>query len=186
MEGGVAVYIGSVAFGAMVTGEQEALGYPGEVRPVERAREEDVRPAGGRGLLEVVLGPLRRGRRDRRGQAAIASPPTGELIARERAQNSRSWAALRRLGVEEGAELPLRFCFDSAGPEADRALAEFLSREAGYHVVIEREGVSGRTPPMPLGPTALDAWVSTMVRAGHDHGGCPFSGWTATPKAGRP
>ena len=34
--------------------------------------------------------------------------------------------------------------------------------------------------PMPVSPAALDEWVTRMVLAGHEHGGCAFDGWTAT------
>ena len=161
--------------------------YPEELMFVERASGE-AEPATGShrgGWREALLAGVRRALQTGGETAAASAWDPDEVLERELAQNSRSWAALRGLGVEEGAELPLRFCFDSAGPEADGALAEFFRREAGYHVVIEREGVSGRTAPMTLGQAALDAWVAAMVRAGHDHSGCPFSGWTATTKAGR-
>ena len=109
-----------------------------------------------------------------------ACPHPDELIARERARNALTWASLARLGIAEGAELALDFFYETAGVDADRKLAAFLRCEAGYEVVIEADGVTGRTPPMPIGPTALDQWVESMLHAGYEHGKCAFSGWTAT------
>jgi hypothetical protein len=103
-----------------------------------------------------------------------------EVVARECARNRLTWAALARLGVAEGTELALDFFFQTAGADADRELAAFLDAEAGYAVVIEKDGVTGRTSPMPIGPTALDQWVESMLHAGYEHGRCAFSGWTAT------
>ncbi len=154
---------------------------------VQRASGETTPATGSRrsGWREAIAAvrPAHRAAGDTTARSAL---DPGETLERELEQNSRTWASLCRLGVKEGAELPLRFCFNSAGLEADRALAEFLRDEAGYDVMIEKEGVSGSTSPMTLGPAALDAWVSAMVQAGHDHGGCLFSGWMATVSAGRP
>jgi nucleotide-binding universal stress UspA family protein len=108
-----------------------------------------------------------------------------EVIARETAQNAKSWDVLARLGVREGTELALEFLFDTGGLAGDRELAAFLRSETGYEVTIEPGGVTGHTPPMPVSPTALDEWVTKMVLAGHEHGGCAFDGWTATLSAGR-
>jgi hypothetical protein len=102
-----------------------------------------------------------------------------EVISDELAQNARSWEALRRLGVRPGAKLPLVFLFETAGPEADRELAQFLRRQAGYRVVIDEDGLTGWTPPLALDRPALDDWVRMMLYAGYEHGGCGFSGWTA-------
>jgi hypothetical protein len=106
-----------------------------------------------------------------------------EAIGAELAQNRRTWAALERLGVRQGAELPLHFFFETAGPEADRELAGYL-REAGYTIVVEDDGLAGTTPPMALGPEAIDDWVRGMLYAGYHHGGCVFAGWTATVSLG--
>jgi nucleotide-binding universal stress UspA family protein len=102
-----------------------------------------------------------------------------EVIAREIAQNAQTWDALASLGVCEGTELVLEFVYETAGPAADRVLAEFLGGE-GYEVEIEPVGVSGHTRPTPVSQAALDEWVTRMVLAGHEHGGCAFDGWTAT------
>jgi len=107
-----------------------------------------------------------------------------EVIGSEVAQNRRTWAALERLGVREGAELPLQFYFETAGADADRELAEYLRAACGYTVEIEAEGLAGTTPPMTVGPAALDDWVRGMLYAGYRHGGCAFAGWTATVRLG--
>jgi hypothetical protein len=107
-----------------------------------------------------------------------------EAIGAEAAQNRRTWAALERLGVREGAELPLQFYFETAGEDADRELAGFLRNECGYNVDAELEGLAGTTPPIPVGPAALDEWVRGMLYAGYQHGGCAFAGWTAIVSVG--
>jgi hypothetical protein len=103
-----------------------------------------------------------------------------EVLAQELDRTARTWATLERLGVGEGTELALDFFYETAGPEADRELAEHLRSEPGYEVVIEPDGVSGRTQPMSLSAAVLDEWVATMLRSSREHGGCAFSGWTAT------
>lgn len=108
-----------------------------------------------------------------------------EVISAEIAQNAKSWAALSRLGVRDGDELPLVFYFETAGSRADRELARFLRREAGYKIVIEPDGLTGWTPPIALGRAALDDWVRKLLYASYAHGGCVFAGWTATVPVGR-
>jgi hypothetical protein len=126
-----------------------------------------------------------------RGAAGRAVPLTDsrrhpdEVISGEIAQNAKSWAALRRLGVRDGDELPLVFHFETAGAQADSDLAEFLRSEAGYEIVIERDGLTGWTPPIALGRAALDDWVRKLLYASYAHGGCVFAGWTATVAVGR-
>ena len=112
--------------------------------------------------------------------AAQASWHPEDLLEREFAQNAKTWAALQRLGVHEGSELPLDFFFQTAGPDADRKLAEFLRSLAGYQIVVEPDGVSGRTRPMAVSAMALDDWVRVMLYTGFEHGRCLFAGWTAT------
>jgi hypothetical protein len=107
-----------------------------------------------------------------------------EAIGREVAQNRRTWAALERLGVREGAEFPLHFYFETAGAKADRLLAEYLRDDCGYRVVAEPDGLAGTTPPMTLSLPAIDDWVRGMLYAGYQHGGCAFAGWTATVSLG--
>jgi hypothetical protein len=112
-------------------------------------------------------------------RASAARERRDEALARELERNAATWAALELLGVREGAELPVHFCFESAGAEADRELADYLRNETGYEVEIEPAGVSGRRPAMPLSPAALDEWVATMLHVGAGHG-CAFAGWTVT------
>jgi hypothetical protein len=144
-------------------------------------------PDTGSRVREAIRHSLRRGlafvtsRRHSRGEAAArASWHPEELVVREFAQNANTWAALQRLGVCEGSEIPLDFFFQTAGPDADRGLAEFLGSTTGYQVVVEPDGVSGRTPPMAVSPIALDIWARAMLYAGFEHGRCQFAGWTTT------
>lgn len=102
------------------------------------------------------------------------------LVGREAARNANTWAALQRLGVQEESEIALDFFFQTAGPDADHELAEFLRSATGYQAAVEPDGVSGRTPPIPLSPIALDEWARAMLYAGFEHGHCLFAGWTAT------
>jgi len=107
-----------------------------------------------------------------------------QVLARQDAENAETWEMLQRLGIREGSELPLEFVYESGGPAADRVLAEFLRNESGYKAEVDADGITGWTPPIALSPAALDGWTETMVRAGHEHGGCVFSGWTAALAAG--
>lgn len=109
-----------------------------------------------------------------------------ELLRRHLALNAQTWGALVRLGVRDGDELALAFAYATAGPEADRELAGFLERETAYAIELEPGGVTGRTVPMPVSAAALDDWVRSMMRAGQDHGGCAFDGWTTTVQAAAP
>jgi hypothetical protein len=103
-----------------------------------------------------------------------------ELLELRLARNATTWAALQRLGVEEGNEIRLDFFFETGGRDADRELAEFLRRELNHQVVVEVDGISGRTPPMVVSARALDEWARAMLYAGFEHGECRFAGWTAT------
>ena len=174
-------------------------GHPVEVL-VEQSRSANLLVVGSRGhgeLSSALLGSVSRGCThhahcpvvvirdpEHRAPRARAWHPD-EVMARERARNARTWEALVRLGVREGAEIALEFAYESGGPAADRVLAEFLRQETGYRVEVEPEGITGWTPPIPVSPSSLDAWITKMVLAGHDHGGCAFDGWTATLSAGR-
>ena len=116
-----------------------------------------------------------------REQAAASEWPasTYSLLLHLR-RNAETWDTLERLGVRDGTELPLRFCFETGGREADENLAAFLRIEAGYEVSIDRDGVSGSTRPMALSLAAIDTWVARMLDVGYEYGGCMFAGWTAT------
>jgi hypothetical protein len=141
-------------------------------------------PDTGKRVHEALLDSLRRfvkvRRRARVGIPARTSWHPEDLLERELAQNAKTWAALQRLGVGEGSEIPLDFFFQTAGPDADRKLAEYLRSLTDYQVVVEPDGVSGRTRPMPLSAIALDEWVRSMLYTGCEHGRCQFAGWTAT------
>jgi hypothetical protein len=139
------------------------------------------------GVREALRHSLRRGRafvttrRHSRVEAGARAPwHPEELVVREFAQNANTWAALQRLGVCEGSKIALDFFFQTAGPDADCELAEFLMSVTGYQVVVEPDGVSGRTPPIAVSPIALDDWARAMLYAGFEHGRCLFAGWTAT------
>jgi hypothetical protein len=119
-----------------------------------------------------------------RSKAVAAAEPQGEIVARELRRNDETLAILRRLGVAESEMLPLSFVFESGGAEADRELAAFLAGEAGYDVVVEPEGVSGRTKPIEMSADALEHWVRAMLRAGYWCGGCAFGGWTVALRRG--
>jgi hypothetical protein len=120
----------------------------------------------------------------RRRQIARPIERPEEALARELARNETNLAVLRRLGVSESTRLPLSFVYETAGPEADRLLADFLAGEAGYRVTIESEGVSGVTDPVELSRAGLEKWAGWMLRAGQLHGGCAFGGWTVAVRAG--
>jgi nucleotide-binding universal stress UspA family protein len=180
--------------------EQRAVhGHPIEVL-VEQSVDASLVVVGSRGhgkLGSALLGSVSRGCalhaecpvvviRDPTGSASRARAwDSDELIALEIAENARSWKALTHLGVREGAELRLEFVYESGGPAADRVLAEFLRSDRQYEVEIAPEGITGWTSPMPLSLSALDEWVTQMVLAGREHGGCAFDGWTATISAAR-
>jgi nucleotide-binding universal stress UspA family protein len=179
--------------------EQRAVhGSPLEVL-VEQSRDATLLVLGSRGrgkLAGALLGSVSRGCayhaecpvvviRDPSGSAAHAEPwDVDEAITRETAENAVTWEALIHLGVHDGAELRLEFVYESAGPVSDRMLAEHLHREHRYEIDIAAEGITGWTPPMRISRAVLDEWVTQMVLAGHEHGGCAFDGWTATIAAG--
>src|SRR5262249_40580651 len=64
----------------------------------------------------------------------------------------------QRLAVREGSEIALDFFFQTAGPDADRELAEFLSQR------LPSRGRAGRRErphrPIAVSPIALDEWVA--------------------------
>lgn len=107
-----------------------------------------------------------------------------EVVRRELARNAATWAALRRLGVDTGTELSLTFVYQTAGARHDRHLADHLRSEPALSVEVDAGGVTCWTRPLPVSPEALDRWVTRMVRAGRDHGGVVFSGWTAAVSLG--
>lgn len=115
------------------------------------------------------------------GGSAVAA--RSEIVARELRRNDETLAVLRQLGVAESEMLTLSFVFETGGAEPDRELAAFLN-EAGYDVVVEPEGVSGRTKPMEMSSVALEHWVRAMLRTGYSCGGCVFGGWTVAIRRG--
>jgi nucleotide-binding universal stress UspA family protein len=185
----LAELVAEVADGAEI--EQRAVsGHAAEVL-VDLAQEGDLLVVGSRGhsaLAATLLGSVSQACTLHarcpvvvvRGVSRTTDWQIADVIAREAARNSETWAALSRLGVTEGCALALDFVYESAGADADAALAAHLHECTDYVVVIEETGVSGRTQPMALSPDVLDVWVQEMVGRGHEHGGCMFDGWTAT------
>ena len=114
---------------------------------------------------------------------------TQDVLELQLAMNSQTWARLQELGIDESAELRLDFFYDAPGEAEAKALADFLRRETDYDVDFEstREeehsdeqwSVSGSTQPTTVSLAILDQWVSWMVTAGAENGGCKFDGWGA-------
>jgi hypothetical protein len=119
-----------------------------------------------------------------RPKAAVGVEQPDEVVARELRRNEETLAVLRRLGVGETEMLPLSFVFETGGAEADKELAAFLAKDAGYEVWVDPEGVSGRTKPMEMTSGALELWVRAMIRTGSWCGGCAFGGWTVAVSRG--
>ena len=101
-------------------------------------------------IATEVIGvtPWRKTERATTTSRAVEAQHPDEAIGREAAQNRRTWAALERLGVREGAELPLHFYFETAGAGADGELARYFRDRCGYKVVLEPDGLACTTPPM--------------------------------------
>lgn len=120
----------------VVAGGVVRMGRSFRIRETGYARRSGIRCAGGRAFAR---------RHSRVEVGAQTSWHPEELVVREVAQNANMLAALQRLAVREGSEIALDFFFQTAGPDADRELAEFLGSVNGYQAVVEPDGVSGRT-----------------------------------------
>ena len=105
-----------------------------------------------------------------------------DVIAKQQAMNTQTWAVLRERGVTEASELHLDFAYDAPSLAAAEQLAAFLRAETDYDVNADAGSVTGTTRSTTLSQTILDEWVEWMVLAGYENGRCKFDGWgTALP-----
>jgi hypothetical protein len=113
-------------------------------------------------------------------------------LAEQREMTAQTWRALQDHGIHEQSILRLEFFFDAPDGAAAESLATFLATETDYELSTTpdeaeaRAGpgwlVGGRTRPTRVSLEILDQWVSWMVGAGAEHGGCVFDGWgTSVP-----
>jgi hypothetical protein len=103
--------------------------------------------------------------------------------------NPQTWAALQEHGIGESSDLRLDFFYVAAGQVEAEALGEFLRDETDYHVDVhgikkgmlskKQWSVKGSTQPTTVSLDILNQWVTWMVAAGAEHGGCEFDGWGA-------
>ena len=108
-----------------------------------------------------------------------------ELLARQLVMNRQTWVALQGHGATEETELRLDFAFNAANHESADGLCAFLRAETDYEVRVESCGsllrrkwrVEGTTQATKVSPAILDEWVTWMVIAGKEKGGCDFDGW---------
>ena len=107
------------------------------------------------------------------------------LLAKQLAMNQQTWAALQKHSVTEQTELRLDFSYNAPTRESAEILKAFLIEETDYDVRLESEGsilrkkwrVEGTTQNTCVSPQILDEWVTWMVIAGKEKGGCDFDGW---------
>ena len=107
------------------------------------------------------------------------------LLSRQLMMNQQTWAALQSHAVTEQTELRLDFSYDAPNREAAEILRVFLLQETDYDVRVESQGsflrkswrVEGSTQATTVSPQILDEWVTWMVIAGKEKGGCDFDGW---------
>jgi hypothetical protein len=108
-----------------------------------------------------------------------------ELLSRQLVMNQQTWATLQKHGVSEQSELRLDLSYNAPNPEAAELLRSFLCEETDYDVRVESNGtlwrkswrVEGSTQPTTVSQQILDEWVTWMVIAGKEKGGCDFDGW---------
>jgi hypothetical protein len=107
------------------------------------------------------------------------------LLAKQLVMNQQTWVALQKHSVTEDTELRLDFSYNAPNRESAEILRAFLVQETDYEVRVESEGsflrknwrLEGSTQPTSISPQILDQWVTWMVIAGKDKGGCDFDGW---------
>ena len=112
-----------------------------------------------------------------------------DVLRRQVAMNSQTWAALQEHGVTESSELRLDFFYVAPGESEGEALAQFLRAETDYDVEVrsakkgmlskKQWSVTGSTQPTKVSLEILNQWVGWMVAAGAENGGCEFDGWGA-------
>ena len=160
--------------------------YPEELMFVERASGE-AEPATGShrgGWREALLAGVRRALQTGGETAAASAWDPDEVLERELAQNSQLGGASRprrRGGRGTAAALLLRL-----GRARGRWRARGVLPPRGG---LPRRDRAGRRQRPHGADDARAGGARRMGRgdggAGHDTSGCPFSGWTATTKAGR-
>jgi regulator of RNase E activity RraB len=117
-----------------------------------------------------------------------------QTLASQRAMTAQTWDELVSRGVHEESSLQLEFYFAAPGRAAAEQLARFLDAETGYELAISDEAdpqdegwlVNGRTKRMRVSREILDEWVTRLVTAGAEHGGCKFDGWGTSLPGGLP
>lgn len=107
-----------------------------------------------------------------------------DLLSRQLAMNRQTWATLQGHGVDEKTELRLEFSYRAPSRESADHLRLFLEDETDYDVRVESDGlwrkkwrVEGSTQDTTVSQQILDEWVTWMVIAGKEKGGCEFDGW---------
>jgi hypothetical protein len=107
------------------------------------------------------------------------------LLSRQLVMNQQTWAVLQSHSVTEQTELRLDFSYNAPNRESAEILRAFLVEETDYEVRVESEGsllhtnwrVEGSTQATNVSQEILDEWVTWMVIAGKEKGGCDFDGW---------
>jgi hypothetical protein len=103
--------------------------------------------------------------------------------------NAQTWEALQRHGANEDSRLRLEFFFNAPSEDDANELARYLGNETNYEVTVKSHKksalskrtwtVTGHTQPERVALQTLDQWVTWMVVAGVQNGGCDFDGWGA-------
>ena len=108
-----------------------------------------------------------------------------QLLSRQLLMNPQTWETLKKHGVNEQTALRLDFSYNAPSQEAAELLRAFLYEETDYDVRVESNAplgqrdwrVEGSTQTTTVSPQILDQWVTWMVIAGKEKGGCDFDGW---------
>ena len=108
-----------------------------------------------------------------------------QLLSRQLLMNQQTWATLQKHGINEESELRLDFSYNAPSQEGAELLRSFLYEETDYDVRVESDGslwrkkwrVEGSTQATTVSQQILDEWVTWMVIAGKEKGGCDFDGW---------
>ncbi|HEU4387720.1 MAG TPA: ribonuclease E inhibitor RraB [Blastocatellia bacterium] len=108
-----------------------------------------------------------------------------DLLSLQLRMNKQTWSALQRHGVDEQTPLRLDFSYNAPSRSSAEELRSFLAQETDYDVRVESDGwllskrwrLEGTTQSTTLSQQTLDEWVTWMVIAGKENGGCDFDGW---------